>query len=399
MGRRISLFLFVVFFFSGSHNIINAQLRIQNDKVILGTAHTIHSDILNENRPYYIYLPPGYETSMNKYPVLYMLDGMEHFLHVSGIAEFLSRQGAMPQMIIVAIPNTSDRTHDLTPPLSDSVKNFPTAGGGDTFLNFIGDELMPAVNKTYRTISYNILAGHSFGGLFVVNALIKRPDLFNAYISISPSMWWDKGSYVTKTEKFLEQNPSIKKSIYFTIGKEEGEQMHAQLGKLIDFLTEKSPKNFKWQFKEFKNDDHGLTPHESLFYGLRFIYSDWRLPADLAALGLEGLQKRFQKISEEFNVRLEVPERAVNLLGYQLLNQKKVKDAINAFQYNVEKYPGSANVYDSLGDGLEADGQMELARLNCELAVKKGTEANDPNLQLYKDHLEKVNKKISEGEN
>ncbi len=398
MSRKSILFLIIVlYFFAGTLSVFS-QLRVTNDKVVVGTTHTIHSEILNENRPYLVYLPPGYETSLNKYSVMYLLDGREHFLHTSGIVEFLSRLGVMPQMIIVAIPNTKDRTHDLTPPLSDSSANFPTAGGADKFLSFIGDELMPLINKTYRTIPYNILAGHSFGGLFVVNALVKRADLFNSYISISPSLWWDNGSYVKSTEKYLEENPSVKKSIYFTVGAEEPQRMHAPLEQLVDFLKKNAPENFKWDYKNLPNDDHGLTPHESIFYGLRFIFSDWRLPADLTSLGLKGMQERFRKLSEELNVKLDVPERDINILGYQLLNQKKVKEAIDVFKYNVEKFPGSANVYDSLGDGLEADGQLVLARQNCETAVKKGAETNDPNLNLYKDHLEKLNKKIHEGE-
>ena len=107
------------------------------EKIVLGHTVNINSQILGEERPVIVYLPEGYHQSKNKYPVLYLLDGGAHFHHATGIIQFLSRNGRMPQAIVVAIPNT-DRTRDFT---SSKVKKMQTSGGADNFLNFMQNEL------------------------------------------------------------------------------------------------------------------------------------------------------------------------------------------------------------------------------------------------------------------
>ncbi len=131
----------------------------------LGIQTTLQSEIMGEARPLLIYTPDGYEQSSATYPVIYLLDGDGHLLHTAGATQFLARNGKMPEVIIVGLPNT-DRTRDLTPALSTPDERFPTAGGADTFLSFIADELVPFIDENYRTAPYRILIGHSFGGLF-----------------------------------------------------------------------------------------------------------------------------------------------------------------------------------------------------------------------------------------
>ena len=123
---------------------------------------------------------------MDRYPVLYLLDAQTHFHYSSGIADFLAKDDRMPNMLLVGIVSgdMARRTHDLTPPSTAETDNrfSPGNGGADAFLSFIADELIPFIDKTYRTRPYRLLIGHSFGGLFGVYALITKPTLFNAYI-------------------------------------------------------------------------------------------------------------------------------------------------------------------------------------------------------------------------
>ncbi|TFH66787.1 MAG: alpha/beta hydrolase [Gemmatimonadales bacterium] len=101
-------------------------------------------------------------------------------------------------MIVVAIPNTGDRTRDLTPAseTEHAGTGFPTAGGADRFLGFLADELIPHIDSTYRTETFRVLVGHSIGGLFATHALLTRPDLFRGYVAISPILWWNRKSLV-----------------------------------------------------------------------------------------------------------------------------------------------------------------------------------------------------------
>lgn len=129
-----------------------------NDKdVVIGKKETIESEILGEQRVINVYLPPNYENSNLNYPVLYLLDGGAHFLHGSASSQFLSRNGLIPQMIVVGILNV-DRNRDFSPTHEERI---PTSGGADNFLNFLNDELVPFVDEKYRTSEFNVLMGHS----------------------------------------------------------------------------------------------------------------------------------------------------------------------------------------------------------------------------------------------
>ena len=121
------------------------------EPITIGKKINIHSKVLNEKRPLLIGLPDNYDVNDESYPVLYLLDGNGHFHHTTGIVKFLADNGRLPQMIVVGMPNTGDRTHDLTPPIIVSkTNNFPTAGGADQLLRFMSEELMPYIEKTYQ---------------------------------------------------------------------------------------------------------------------------------------------------------------------------------------------------------------------------------------------------------
>ena len=184
--RTISLLpalLLLVILFS-STSILTAQREYD---LVQATEVMIESSILDEMRFASIYLPPNYETGSQKYPILYLLDGRTHLHHASGAVSFLTNMGIIPQMIVVAVQNV-DRTRDFSP---THVEERPTTGGAGKFLDFMEIELMPFVSRNYRTGTYDILVGHSFGGTFATYTLLEKPGLFNAYIAISPYMMYD----------------------------------------------------------------------------------------------------------------------------------------------------------------------------------------------------------------
>jgi tetratricopeptide (TPR) repeat protein len=130
------------------------------------------------------------------------------------------------------------------------------------------------------------------------------------------------------------------------------------------------------------------------FYnGLRTVFANWRVPldpkTDLPVGGLQGLDKHYNALDGRFGFKVS-REKSINSLGYSLLRSKKIEDATAAFQRNVELYPRSANVYDSLADALEAAGKKDEALRNVQKAVQVGTETGDPQLAAYKKHLEQL---------
>ena len=361
--------------------------------ITLGTRTSISSEIMGEERPVMIYTPDGYEGGTATYPVIYLLDGDGHLLHTAGITQFLSNNGKMPQVIIVALPNT-DRTRDLTPALSSPDERFPTAGGANTFLSFISDELVPYVESNYRTVPYRILIGHSFGGLFSVNALLTRPDLFDAHISISPSLWWDNKGLLPKAEQFMEAHKGHRGFYYMTMGNEGGAMLAGAWG-LAGIFEEKGLPFFKWHFELMEEETHGSIPHRSTYDGLEMLYDGWSIDNFFNTVtkhGIAAVDDHYASLSTRYGYEIKTPEAVVNRAGYTLMGQNQLEAAIAVFERNVQDFPESANVYDSMGDAYKANKEMKKAAKSYEKACEMATSAGHSNAAVYCSNAEEIKK-------
>lgn len=359
------------------------------------TRLTIKSEVMGEERVVFVRTPAGYERNNERYPVLYMTDGNAHIGHTAATIEFLSRNGRMPELIVVGIANT-DRTRDLTPTsasLSDEKGkkyDFPTSGGAEKFLKFIETELIPKIESGYRTQPYRILAGHSFGGLFAMNAFLTRPEAFNAYIAVSPSMQWDNQLLVRRGEEFFKDRKELNKTLFFTLANEGGET-RAGFDRFKELLAKQKVKNFEWSSALMEDEDHGSVVMRSHYQGLRKIFDGWLIAANQnAPVDIAAVEGHYKKLSNRYGFTVLPPELMMNNLGYQLMGDGKMSEAIAVFKSNIERYPNSANVYDSLAEAYEKSGKVELARPNYEKAVQLGQQNNDPNLQVYKTNFERV---------
>ena len=363
---------------------------------------TIQSKVLGEERAFLVRTPPGYQQGSDKYPVLYLTDGDRHIGHTAATVEFLAQNGRMPEMIIVGIGNT-DRTRDLTPSrasLDELGKEvpFPTSGGADKFLDFIEKELIPLVESKYRVQPYRVFAGHSFGGLFAVHAFATRPELFNAYISVAPSLHWDKDLVVKRAADLVNQRAELPRTLYVALGHEPGKPTDA-FKRLQQVLGKSKAKGLEWGADLMIDEDHGSLVMRSHDRGLRKVFAGWQLPREkdgTIAGGLAGAEKHYAALSQRLGYQVEVPEALINQMGDQiLLGGGKVDDAIEVFKANVDRYPKSANVHDSLGEAYEAAGKLDLARAGYQKAIEIGSEKNDPNLSAFKDHLTALDKKAA----
>jgi hypothetical protein len=186
---------------------VNTWAQSQGSPVVIGQSVQLQSSTLKESRSLLISKPAGYDNSTDRYPVLYLLDGETRFHYASGIAGFLAENDRVPKMIVVGIVSGAGarRTHDLTTPSEAEMDNrfSPGNGGADAFLSFVADELIPFVDKTYRTRPYRLLMGHSIGGLFGVYTLVTKPTLFNGYIVADPSLYWNNEAIVARAESFF----------------------------------------------------------------------------------------------------------------------------------------------------------------------------------------------------
>lgn len=247
---------------------------------------TIHSKLLNEDRKVYVHCPKVDSADANgRFSVLYVLDGDNHFALLAQYAEYLSRPDvlAMPKIIVIGIPNTK-RTRDLTPTRSvlnyegkpDS-SSYQGSGGNDHFLQFIQTELMPLIDSKYKTTPFKIFAGHSFGGLSVLNCLLTQPDLFDAYIAVSPSLWWDKAYMLKLTDKKLKTGSALNKILFVSDGNEGGRNsfFHKNLIKLDATLAKKKLNRLAYLCKHYPSETHMTEPVVAYFDALRFVFKDW----------------------------------------------------------------------------------------------------------------------------
>src|SRR6201991_2996149 len=359
---------------------------------------TIKSAVLGEERLVLVRTPVGYETNKVSYPVLYMSDGDSHINHTSSSIEFLTQNGRMSDLIVVGVTNT-DRTRDLTP-VKSTTKNaagelqFPTSGGADNFLKFFETELIPEIEKQYRVQPYRIFAGHSFGGLFAIHAMITKPGLFNSYVAVSPSLQWENGEELKRAEAFLKNQKELKVTLFASIGDEPG-AIGESFDKFKDALAKSNIKGFVWQAERLGDEDHGSVVLRSHYIGLRKVYEGWQAPQDLQS-GLKGADAHYKKLSDKFGYSIPVPEGLINQMGYQLLFENKPEEAIAIFKTNVERYPGSANVYDSLAEAYEQGGRIDLAEPLYDKARTLGEQNNDPNAALFKANYERAHAKLKD---
>ncbi len=330
-----------------------------------------HSIAVNEDRTIWIHLPPEYNWVTDNYPVLYLLDGGSHFKYVSEMVDYLSgfESNYISKMIVVAIPNT-DRGRDFTPIFSSKEKRDTSINNGAAkFLSFIKNELIPHIDKTYRTQPYRILEAHSLGGLFGIYANETHPNLFQASIIISPALTGgeDKVNVMQDFTSYLKSNRQLKSKIFVTIGKEETQAVDL----LIQQLKIYAPKSFQWSFKKYEEENHFSVPYRSMYDGLKFIYSNWHTEVFLnpKKISYADIKNRFEKLSEEFGYAINPTEDFLNQCGYQQLNFKHVAEAIEFFQQNIKSHPKSFNVYDSMGEAYMLNGQRDLAIENYERSI------------------------------
>lgn len=364
------------------------------------TKLTIKSSVLGEDRVILVRTPPGYATNNVKYPVLYMTDGDAHIGHTSSTIDFLVRSGRISDMILVGIPNT-DRTRDLTPAkgTGPNAAQFPTAGGADNFLKFIETELIPEIEKTYRVQPYRILAGHSFGGLFAVHTLITRPELFNSYIAVSPSLQWSDEATLKRAEEFFKTRKELHATLYTSLGNEPGD-----IGKdfvaFKELLSKTQIKGFEWQAEQMMDEDHGSVVLRSHYFGLRKVYEGWLMPRDpetgAFAGGLKAADEHYKWLSEKFGYPIPTPEAVVNQIGYQYLGAGNAEEAIATFKTNVERYPNSANVYDSLGEAYEKTGHLDWATPQYEKATALSKQNSDPNAAIFAANFARASDKLKQ---
>jgi len=278
------IFLFTVFVFFTKFTFAQTENSNRSKPFVLGVIEEIQSKELAEKRILNIYLPEGYNADDSvRYPVIYLLDGSadEDFIHIAGLVQFNSFEwvNQVPKSIVIGIA-TVDRRRDFTFPttIEKDQKKFPTSGHSAQFISFIEKELQPFIEKKYKTNNSKMIIGQSLGGLLEAEILLKKPALFNKYVIVSPSLWWNNGSLLNQDAVAFDHNFNQQTDIYIAVGKEGAtptdipREMEEDARLLFEKINQIKNKSVKVHFEYLPKENHATILHQAVSNSFRILY-------------------------------------------------------------------------------------------------------------------------------
>ncbi|MCB0697801.1 MAG: alpha/beta hydrolase, partial [Chitinophagaceae bacterium] len=181
--------------------------------------------------------------------------------------------------IVVGIAN-KDRKRDFTYP-SRRAKDremLPTSGGSAKFIRYIEKEVQPFIKEKYAANDEATLIGQSLGGLLATEILFTRPMMFDKYVIISPSLWWDDGGLLNRNPAILKEDYKLPTAVYIGVGKEgsvDGSKEHIMerdAQKLAEKVSSTRSKKIKIYFDYLPDENHATVGHQAVFNAFRLLY-------------------------------------------------------------------------------------------------------------------------------
>ena len=386
--RVLSLFLLL-----GASLSATAQApQAPDGRLAIGQVDSLYSDVLQEHRKLWVHLPTGMSQG-ERYPVIYLFDPTAHFHITTGILSLLT-QWDVPPSIVVGIDTSDDRIGDLTPthvPFNRG-HDSETSGGAPDLARFIQTELQPYIDGRYPTEDIRTIIGHSTGGLFVIYAFVRHPELFDNYLAIEPSLWWAREALVSESEEILGDGDRLDRSLYVAVANSTGidtltvrrdttvdtEQLRANL-RFHDLLVRHADRlQFQWDY--FGTEDHSSVVVPGLYDGLRSLFSwypfpeRWRFntPDQYTADELTGpFYAHFADLSRRMKREVRPHWQFLNDVGFFMLTGHGAPDKALAYlELNLHYYPNLSETHVALGNFHSARGQREEAIRYFERAVE-----------------------------
>jgi predicted alpha/beta superfamily hydrolase len=342
--------------------------QFKSEPIENGIRIKFNSRIMGEERTIWIRVPASYyeaSSSTQTYPVIYVLDGKSAFFPVTGVVSFMSEEDhvnyQIPEMIVVGV-DTENRFRDLTPIKSTKQANgeesktpeqklmMSGSGGGEQFLNFLKEEVFTYIEKNYRTNPFRIYVGHSLGGLTATYTFLKHPDLFNATISIDPSLWWDGAKYVNEAPELLKTMPKDQIRKYYVSVIDSSSyggslQFHTNaifnIGKAMENV---SSKNIQYKVDYIANTDHSSIPMLSWYNGLLFIFEGYHKSHFDYMKDPDLIESHFKEVESKIGLKMNPSQDIFKILVHYLTSSDRYPDAVKArkvLNMALKYYPAS----------------------------------------------------------
>ena len=381
--------------------------------------YNIYSEILGEERAIEVHLPQGYNSANKLYPVLYILDGQRWFLYGAELQNIFSEYEYTPEFIVVGVKNV----------YPDRFANF--SSNSTKFRQFLKNDIINFVDKSYRTSNERMLFGWELGGGFVIETLYEHSQLFNGYFASSPYPVDEKTTQAFKA--LFSNKPALSKTFVFAEGEKESQQYLAH--RLKDFLTENSPKPFKWTFQELNREKtpilaHRMSPFDTLYIGLREYFHDYPSLEFASSAqytefgGMQKIKKYYKDRAKKYQLDESIPFSGMFSLLKLAMSEdelalfdelfqsfknnglientnigwgtryakfyqkhKEYKKSVDAYQLLLTKFPDNPRLLNGAAHSLLAIEKYKEAETYLKKAVEVAETQDKKNLSKYKKNL------------
>jgi predicted alpha/beta superfamily hydrolase len=136
------------------------------------------------------------------------------------------------------------------------------------------DEMIPDIERQYRTTSDRTYIGYSLGGLFGAYVLFHAPDTFKRMILVSPSLWWDNGVEFKDEERFAADHKSLPVRLFMSVGELETDQMLGSMRRMANALADRDYRGLELQTRILEGESHMSTFPVAVTRGLKTVFAE-----------------------------------------------------------------------------------------------------------------------------
>jgi predicted alpha/beta superfamily hydrolase len=337
------------------------------------------SGVLGEERVFLVRLPSSYaEAPDRRYPVIYVSDADWNFELVASHFDYLAHWGRTPEVIIIGAMNVS-RSRDFVPAADP---NFPETGGGDLYLRHLAEEWIPMVEARYRAAPQRVLFGHSFGGVLALNQLFTEPDLFDAYIALSASVWVADRVMFDRAEAFFDSGRAMEAFLYLSVGEGDGGATAPDGALFAELLEARAPAGLDWSHTVFAGENHFTNVPVSLHHATGALFPVWGLDAELEATARQGgaaaVAAWWAQKEATLGWRFLPQSMELGLAGYRLASDGHPEAAFAVFEQLHARYPDRPELVYVWAAALSAAGRLDAAIARMEQAIALGEAVDHP---------------------